>query len=60
MPDLREGTYAVGFGPSTHAVTGDQGARDDADDVAGGRESRTYSTTFRIIDATAQPGAAGL
>jgi hypothetical protein len=23
-------------------------------------ESRTYSTTFRIIDATAQPGAAGL
>ena len=49
---LREGAYAVGFEPSTHAVTGDQGARDDGTMtwLAAG-ESRTYSTTFRIIDA---------
>jgi len=51
---LREGAYAVGFEPSTHAVGGEQAARDDGTMIwlAAG-ESRTYSTTFRILDAAA-------
>jgi len=49
---LREGAYAVGFEPSTHTVGEEQAARDDGTMtwLAAG-ESRTYSTTFRILDA---------
>lgn len=51
---LREGAYAVGFEPSTHTVGGEQAARDDGTMtwLAAG-ESRTYSTTFRILDQAA-------
>ena len=44
----------MGFEPSTHPVRGEQTARDDGTMTwLAARESRTYSTTFRIIDAAA-------
>ena len=46
---LREGAYAVGFEPSTHAVTGEAAARADGTMTwldAG--ESRSYSSVLRI------------
>lgn len=46
---LREGAYAVGFEPSTHAVTGEPAARADGTMIwldAG--ESRRYSSVLRI------------
>jgi hypothetical protein len=48
---LREGAYAVGLEPSTHAVGGSPAARADGTMIwleAG--ESRSYHTTFRVLD----------
>jgi hypothetical protein len=51
---LREGAYAIGFEPSTHAVGGELGARADGSMtwLAPG-ESRTYATVMRIRDLAA-------
>jgi Domain of unknown function (DUF4432) len=51
---LREGAYAIGFEPSTHAVGGEAGARADGSMtwLAPG-ESRTYATVMRIRDTAA-------
>jgi Domain of unknown function (DUF4432) len=48
---LREGAYAFGFEPSTHAAGGELGARADGSMtwLAAG-ESRTYATVMRIRD----------
>jgi hypothetical protein len=51
---LREGAYSVGLEPSTHAVTGEAAARADGSMIwlqAG--ESRTYHTTFTVLDGAA-------
>jgi hypothetical protein len=56
---LREGAYAVGLEPSTHNVAGENAARTDGSMIwlpAG--ESRTYHTTFRVLDGSAELCAA--
>jgi hypothetical protein len=47
---LREGAYALGIEPSTHAVGGDQTARDDGSMIwLEHGESRSYSTRFGVV-----------
>jgi hypothetical protein len=50
---LREGAYAIGFEPSSHAVTGEPAARADGTMtwLAAG-ESRSYSSVLRIRELT--------
>lgn len=48
---LREGAYAVGLEPSTHAVGGAHAARDDGSMTwLEHGETRTYRTTIRVLD----------
>jgi hypothetical protein len=48
---LREGAYAVGIEPSTHAVGGDQAARADGSMLwLEHGDSRSYTTRFRVVD----------
>jgi hypothetical protein len=56
---LREGAYAIGLEPSTHAVGGSEGARADGSMIwLGGGESRSYHTVFRVLDGAASVSAA--
>lgn len=51
---LREGAYAVGLEPSTHDVGGDLAARADGSMIwLGAGESRSYHTTFSVLDGAA-------
>jgi hypothetical protein len=51
---LREGAYAVGLEPSTHAVEGQAAARADGSMIwLGAGESRTYQTVFSVLDGAA-------
>ncbi len=48
---LREGAYAVGLEPSTHAIQGEGAARADGSMIWLGRdESRSYHTVFSVLD----------
>ncbi len=48
---LREGDYALGLEPSTHAVAGDRSARDDGSMIwLGHGEERHYRTSLRFVD----------
>lgn len=50
--NLREGQYAVGLEPSTHAVGGDAAARSDGSMIwLEHGQSRSYSTSIRLLDA---------
>ena len=52
---LREGAYAVGLEPSTHDVSGETAARADGSMIwLGAGESRSYHTTFTVLDGTDQ------
>jgi hypothetical protein len=52
---LREGAYAVGLEPSTHDVRGEPAARADGSMIwLGAGESRTYHTTFSVLDGAAR------
>jgi hypothetical protein len=56
---LREGAYAVGLEPSTHAVGGSPAARSDGSMIwlAAG-ESRSYHTVFRVLVGSVAVSAA--
>jgi len=48
---LREGAYAVGLEPSTHAIEGEAAARADGSMIwLGAGESRSYHTVFSVLD----------
>ncbi len=52
---LREGAYAVGLEPSTHDVGGEAAARADGSMIwLGAGESRSYHTTFNVLDSADQ------
>jgi Domain of unknown function (DUF4432) len=52
---LRDGAYAVGLEPSTHDVGGEAAARADGSMIwLGAGESRSYHTTFSVLDGTDQ------
>jgi hypothetical protein len=56
---LREGAYAVGLEPSTHAIGGSIAARADGSMTwLGAGESRSYHTVFRVLDGSASVRAA--
>ena len=56
---FQAGAYAFGIEPSTHHVLGDLAARDRGEMIwLQGQDSRSYDTTFRILDRAAEIGEA--
>ena len=51
---FQAGAYAFGIEPSTHHVLGDLAARERGEMIwLQGQDSRSYSTTFRVLDGAA-------
>ncbi|WP_219819571.1 MULTISPECIES: aldose 1-epimerase family protein [unclassified Pseudoclavibacter] len=57
--NLRSGQYGIGLEPSTHHVSGDAASRQDGTALfLEHGESRSYSTTIRVLDGVAETSAA--
>jgi hypothetical protein len=56
--NLRSGQYGIGLEPSTHHVSGDAASREDGTALfLEHGESRSYSTTIRVLDGVAETSA---